>query len=71
MKKYINNKLIDYLDKNYSDVRVIGVFNPSIIITYNEKTYVIYLGGEKRFVLCYKEERYFFNKPEELKKIIK
>jgi hypothetical protein len=66
--------LITYIKANYSDVRVIGVANPSIIITHKEKTYTIYHAkGQKRnkYVICKGLDRFYFDQFNEIKKHIR
>ena len=66
--------LIEYLKANYTDVRVIGVINPSIIITHNEITYTIYRAVSQKngkYVICKGQERVCFDSFSLIKKFIK
>lgn len=65
------NSLINYLSSNFIDVRVIGTNNPSVIITYEDISYVIYQLNKDEFVICYCEERYTCTQNYQVKKYIK
>lgn len=58
-------KLETYLKKNFQDVSVIGVTNPSLIVNHDGNHYVIYRqsGHIKKFVLCSGVYRYEFDEP--------
>jgi len=63
--------VIDYVKANYIDVRVIGYINPSVVITQDDKTYVIYKIGTNKYMICSGENRIPFEKPSEIKNHIK
>lgn len=65
-------KIETYLKGHFSDVTVVGVVNPSIIINHNSMHYVVYRQSwkGKRFVLCAGEKRYEFDKPSEIHNLI-
>lgn len=65
-------KLETYLKNHFQDVTVIGVVNPSIILNHEGISYVIYrlYYGKHRFVLCKGEQRFEFDTPSEIHKLI-
>ena len=65
-------KLETYLKNHFQDVTVIGVVNPSIILNHEGTSYVIYrlYHGKQRFVLCKGEQRFEFDTPSEIHKLI-
>lgn len=67
-------KLIEYCKANYADVRIIGVVNPSIIIHFKGKNYIVYRepnNKKGRYTSACGEDRNYFNDFSELKRIIK
>ena len=68
-------ELIEFTTKNFKKVRVIGVLNPSVIVTFKKKSYVIYKPygqkNEGKYVICIGTDRYSANSVEEIKTIIK
>lgn len=67
-------ELIQYLKANYVDVRVIGVINPSVIVTLNNTSYTLYMANgqnKAKYVVCKGQERFYFDKLIEIKKFIK
>lgn len=65
-------KIETYLQNNYSDVTVIGVVNPSVIVNHNGESYVVYVlyHGKRRIIVCHGESRYEVEKLTEIKQII-
>lgn len=63
--------VIDYLKANYTDVRVIGVINPSVVVNQDDKSFVIYKTNTNKYVICSGENRIPFEKPSEIKNYIK
>ena len=67
-------ELIKYLKANYSDVRVIGIKNPSVIVTYKATTYIFYNAKSQnkgKHVICNGLERFYFDRMSEIKRYIK
>ena len=68
-------ELIKYLKANYSDVRVIGVKNPSVIVNHNGVTYIIYRAcysaKKANYVICKGLDRFYFDRMSETKRYIK
>ena len=65
----------EYAKKNFDNVRIIGVVNPSVIVVVNGVSFTIYRvrHGNKgwNYVACQGENRHYFNELSEIKKIIK
>lgn len=66
--------LIQEIKANYTDVRIIGVKNPSVIITVGGKVYTIYEArgqNNKKYVIVNGLDRFYFDQFFELKKYIR
>lgn len=61
-------ELKEYIKSNFSDVRIIGEVNPSIIVRYGDVSFVFYENKgarTKKYIMCCGENRVEFDDPIE------
>lgn len=65
--------LQDYIKLKFDNVRVIGVTNPSVIVSYNDYSFLFYRnigGGEHKYVMCYNDVRVYFDQPDQAYEVL-